>query len=215
MTKQLRAAIKQAIDAVAVKTYDFFLRVLARDVRALYADRITHAEFVDGLADLLEQQMRRAWNEGMRANGRDPQRDMTPDWESIFQNIVIEQFAYIDNFADAIIAGRMAESGVDQFIARVPLWANNYTSTVNTSILVTGHRDAGYVWRLGRTEKHCPTCAGLNGIVATAEQWLEKAGMGVEPQGDALICGGWNCDCRIEITDEPLTQGGIPNVPTQ
>lgn len=216
MSKQLRAAIHRAIDALqAVKTYAFFQRVLSRDVRALYADKITRAEFVDGLADLLEQQMRRAWNEGMRANGRDPARDMTDEWESIFQELVVEQFAFVEQFADAIVNGRLAELGVDQFVARADLWANNYTSTVNTATLVTGFADAGYAWRLGRTEEHCETCAALNGIVATAEQWLEQAQAGIEPQGDALICGGWRCDCRIEITDEPLTPGGIPSVPTQ
>jgi hypothetical protein len=113
MSKQLRAAIHRAIDALqAVKTYAFFQRVLSRDVRALYADRITRAEFVDGLADLLEQQMRRAWNEGMRANGRDPARDMTDEWESIFQELVVEQFALVEQFADAIVNGRLAELGV-------------------------------------------------------------------------------------------------------
>jgi hypothetical protein len=65
---------------------------------------------------------------------------------------------------------------------------------------------------LGATEKHCETCAGLAGVVATAKDWEELFAQGIEPQGDKLMCGGWQCDCEIVITDEPLTKGGIPDV---
>ena len=208
-------AIRAGIAQVSAKTYGFFLRSLSASVRALWAGRIEQGEFVDGLADLLEQQMRRAWNEGMRDNGLNPQKDMTDEWEAIFQELVAEQFGYVDAYATAIVEGRETEGAtVDQFISRAEMWANNYTSTVNTSRIVTAAKDARYTWRLGQTEKHCETCAALNGVVALASAWDELRASGIEPQGDKLICGGWNCDCELVITDEALTPGGIPSVPT-
>ena len=212
--KSIQAAIDY-LGAWNIKTYDFFLRTLSASVRALWSDRVSEAEFVDRLADLLGQQMRRAWNEGMRDNGLDPAKDMTDEWESILQDLIAEQFGYVDAFAADIVAARGLEGAtVDPFIIRADMWANNYTSTVNTSRIVTAAKDARFVWRLGATEQHCETCAGLSGVVALASDWDELRGRGIEPQGDSLRCGGWNCDCMLEITDDDLTPGGIPSVPT-
>jgi hypothetical protein len=222
MTKAYTLALETISHAIGYlhawgyKTYDYFLRTLSASVRALWAGNISEAEFVDRLAGLLEQQMRRAWNEGMRENGLDPAKDMKDEWEQKYQDLVAEQFGYVDQFAADIVEARSKEGAtVDQFIARAEMWANNYTSTVNTAIIVTGEKDAHYVWRLGATEEHCETCLGLNGIVALADDWAQLAAQGIEPQGDKLVCGGWNCDCRIELTDDDLTPGGIPDVETK
>jgi hypothetical protein len=95
------------------------------------------------------------------------------------------------------------------------MWANNYTSTVNTARIVTAEPDDKYIWKLGATEKHCETCGALAGVVARAKDWEELFAQGIEPQGDKLMCGGWQCDCEVIITDEPLTKGGIPAVQTK
>jgi len=116
----------------------------------------------------------------MRANDLDPAKDMTDEWESIFQELVAEQFGYVDAFAADIVAARGQEGAtVDPFIMRAEMWANNYTSTVNTSKIVTAAKDARYVWRLGRTEEHCETCKGLNSVVALASDWDELRTSGV------------------------------------
>jgi hypothetical protein len=210
-------AVKLTIDYLGAwgwKTYEFFLRSLSASVRALWAGNITEAVFIDKLASLLEQQMRRAWNEGMRDNGLDPARDMKPEWEQAYQELVAEQFGYVDQFAaDIVEARKVPGASIDPFIIRAELWANNYTSTVNTARVVTAAKDARYVWRLGATEEHCETCAALNGVVALASDWDKLRARGIEPQGDKLMCGGWNCDCMLELTDDDLTPGGIPSVP--
>ena len=68
------------------------------------------------------------------------------------------------------------------------------------------------VWRLGRTEQHCSTCFALNGTVASATDWVIS---GIRPQAAPnarLECGGWRCDCSLDVTDEPLSAGGVPAV---
>lgn len=228
MSNALRAAIAKAVGAlpaeymtadmlarlesVGIKTYDHFLRVLDKSVRDLYNGEITSDEFIDGLAALLEQQMRRAWNEGMRDNNLDPQKDMTPEWEEHYQELVSEQYGYVDAYAADIVAAGAAQSGLEAVRARAEMWANNYTSTVNTARIVTASPDDRFIWNLGATEEHCETCGALAGVVATAEQWRVLFAQGIEPQGDKLMCGGWQCDCEVVITDEPLTDGGIPAV---
>src|SRR3990167_7675673 len=88
---------------VEQKTFDYFLRVLAKAIRDLYAGKITEAEFVDILAGYVERQIRRAWNEGMRLNGLDPRKDMTAEWEQIYQNLVTQEYQYIDRLAAQIV----------------------------------------------------------------------------------------------------------------
>ena len=215
----IHQAIKSAIDYLSaweVKTFDFFLRVLSRDVRALYTGKIGQDEFIDNLAGLLEQQLRRAWNEGMRENGLDPARDMTPEWEQVYQDIVANEFTHVDQFAADIVAARESESGTDALLARANLWANRYNDVVNQSMLTTApgqgtDNEARYVWVYGDTE-HCETCAALNGIVATASAWAESGYRPQSPPNDALECGGWRCQCRLELTDDEPTPGGIPSV---
>ena len=212
--RNLTAKAHAYFDGGAVKTYEYFLRTLDTSVRNLWNGKISESQFVDGLAGLLEQQMRRAWNEGMRENGLDPTKDMTDQWEQIYQGLVTEQFQYVDQYAADIVAARSREgASIDPFRARVSMWAYNYTSTVNTSKIVTASPEDRFIWKLGRTEQHCETCAALNGVVATAKDWDALRSKGIEPQGDNLMCGGWNCDCTVEITDKPLTKGGIPDVP--
>lgn len=57
-----------------------------------------------------------------------------------------------------------------------------------------------YIWRLGNTIHHCSDCATLDGQIHTAEEWRLA---GIAPQSPDLECGGWNCDCRLDPTDEP------------
>jgi hypothetical protein len=228
MTDLLRAAVIKAISAlpaeyltadmlarlesVGIKTYEHFLRVLDGAVRDLYNSKMGEAEFVDKLAGLLEQQMRRAWNEGMRDNGLDPDKDMLPEWEQVYQDLVAEQFGYVDQYAADIVEAAQNGASIDGLRARAEMWANNYTSTVNTARIVTAAEDDHFIWKLGATEKHCETCGALAGVVARAKDWEELFSQGIEPQGDKLMCGGWQCDCEVIITDEPLTKGGIPAV---
>jgi hypothetical protein len=190
---------------VGTKTYAYFLRTLDKAVRELWKGSITESQFVDGLADLLSQQMRRAWNEGMRENGLDPKKDMTPEWEEELQDLIADQFSYVDGYASEIVSASKKDGvTVDAFRARVEMWANNYTSTVNTAQIVTASAKDRFKWVVGPTE-HCGTCAALDGVVATAEKWNELRRRGIEPQGDKLECGGWKCQCRYEPTNEPLS----------
>ena len=195
-------AVMDIIHALNVKTYGYMLNHVDKLARDLYSWSITRDQFVDSMADLIEQQLRRAWNEGMRNNEFDPQTDMTDELEQIFQELVTDQFNYIEGYADAIVQGAKNESGVDQFRARATLWANRYNEMVDISQRTTANNGDKYEWVLGATEQHCDTCYRLNGIVAFASEWES---LGVHPQGapnDLLECGGWRCDCSLNLTDK-------------
>lgn len=88
--------------------------------------------------------------------------------------------------------------------ARIALWVKTGLSAVTQGRIYQRSRvgvdEPRYTWRLGATEQHCKDCLRLNGVTLTASEW---ARIGIQPQSPQLECGGWNCDCRLELTDAP------------
>lgn len=188
------------LGSLGFKTLDHFQRVLSAWVYDLWNSEVTEDEFINRLADLVEQQLTRAWREGMSDNGLDPDADMTEEWQEELQNIIAAEYEHVDQFAADIVAGR--GGSVEQFQARARLWANRYTDVVNQAKLATAGKGARMEWVYNPEKEHCDTCAALNGIVAFASEWEE---LGVHPQSppnDVLECGGWRCGCSLQGTDK-------------
>lgn len=193
-----------------VKTVDYYQRVLWGNVRDLYNDKMSEDAFIDDLVRLIDEQLRRAWNQGMRENDLDPERDMTPEWEDHLQEIMTNELDYVETFARDIREAADNGEQVDQFRSRVDIWTNRYNEVVNDAKVTTRPEDR-FKWVFGDTI-HCSTCAALNGIIATAKQWDESGYKPQSPPNDKLECGGWHCQCQYEYTEEPVTEGGIPDV---
>ena len=193
----------------ALKTVAYYQRVLDKDVRDLYAGELDRDAFVDDMVRLIDEQFDRAWREGLRANGIEP-KESKPEWDKVLDERKVQELDYVENFADDILGAKKEDTPIDPLRARVSLWANRYNEVVNLAQLTSG-QDHKYKWIYGDTD-HCSTCYTLNGVVAYGEDW---AASGLHPQGapnNRLECQGWHCQCRLEITDEPLTEPGIPNV---
>lgn len=205
MNKEVAASVKAALywlDAWEIKTLDYFLRVLNAWVYDLWNSEIEKDEFIDRLADLIQQQLTRAWNEGMRANGLE-MSDMTDEWQNELNDIIANEYSFVDKFAADIVAGR--GGSVESFRVRAALWANRYTDVVNRAKVMTAGKGVKMEWVYNPNKEHCETCPALNGIVAFASEWDE---LGVRPQSppnDLLSCGGWGCGCSLKPTDRRRT----------
>lgn len=191
----------------AIKTVAYYQRVLSRDVRDLYNGEMEMGAFVDDMLRLIEEQFRRAWNEGMRDNDLDPAKDMTDEWEAILQDAMSSELDFVEPFADAIREAAAAGNPIQPLLDRVTMWTNRYNEMVSLARITT-RPDDRYKWVYGDTE-HCTTCLTLNGIVATGKEWAECP---YQPQGENLECRGFHCQCKLEYTEEPLTEGGIPSL---
>lgn len=204
--------IRELIHAINLKTYGYMLDHVDKYARELYKDEMSRDEFIDSMASLIEEQLKRAWNEGMRNNGLDPKEDMTDEWQDILDNLILDQWTYIENYADSILQGAKDGTPVESYRARASLWANRYNETVSEAELVTASKGDKLEWVLGATEQHCDTCFRLNGIVAFASEWEE---LGVHPQGapnGLLACGGWKCDCGLSPTDKRRTSRAFDTI---
>ena len=203
MDNQLAQTIKAAIlwlDMWEFKTLDYFLRVLNTWVNDLYTHEVTEADFVDRLADVIDQQLTRAWNEGMKLNDLDPS-EITEEQAQILQDIIANEYTFVDGFADDIASGKFT---LPQLQARAAMWANRYNDVVNRAKLETAELKDKYEWVYGDTD-HCDTCERLNGLVATAKEWSIAGIQPQNPPNGRLDCGGWRCKCQLRPTDRRRT----------
>lgn len=188
------------LDVLALKTEAYYGRVLSRGVRDVYNGVATADDLLTVMARLLDEQMRRAWNEGMRENELDPQQDMTNDWEMLLQGIIDEEFGHVEQFIADVVAARDNGTPIDPLLRRAELWANRYNDVVNRAKLETAEPKDKFEWVYGDTQ-HCDTCARLNGIVARASEWEQAGFHPQQPPNEMLDCGGWRCQCELVPTD--------------
>lgn len=182
----------------SLKTYEYYQRVLWRDVREFYTGEVERGFVEDDMIRLIDEQLTRAWNEGAREVGVEP-ADMTDEDLAVVEDIKNGELEHITGFLDAVEQARQDGTGYEQFRSRVDLWANRYNDVVNQAKVYFGGKTK-LVWVYGDTE-HCDTCAACNGIVAWAQEWEQSGLHPQSPPNGALECGGWKCQCTLEPTD--------------
>lgn len=182
-------------------TVDHFTRVMWSAIKTLYGSRDVFS-FESDMLGLIEQQYRRAWNEGLKEAGLDPKTDMTEGMEATLQDSILNELNYIPRFAQEIVSASRSDSGYEMFRGRVDLWANRYNQIAELATRMAADAGQRMIWLLGDTEEHCSTCSALNGLVAFKSEW-DTAGL--HPQNapnPSLSCGGWHCDCKLSLTDK-------------
>lgn len=195
-----------------VKTFDSYFRQLWKKIKQLYNEEITRPAFVDALADIVKQQITRAYREALRDEGLDPGLVNTQYADNV-QNIILSEYEHIDVIAIDIEIASVQDKGYEQFRNRAEMWANRYDDAYNRAIAdIALEQGDKLEWVLGQTEEHCETCAALNGIVALASEWDETGVKPQQPPNSAIECGGWKCDCSLVITTKRRTPKAIDKI---
>lgn len=160
----------------------------------------------------IERGITSAWYEGAAQCGILPE-ELTIDEIKMMRFRISEQMNHLNSFAEAIESGSKENKGkLTPLMQRAQLWVNRFNSVVNEA-RVMACKDQKLKWVLGATEKHCRTCAALNGKVKRASFWKK---LGVRPQNapnPMLECEGWLCDCSLVPTDDPISRGAMPSLP--
>jgi len=121
------------------------------------------------------------------------------------RNAINDHISQETQFVEALFVQLKAlreddEIGMDDKLASAQAHADRYAQTlVGVYALgkMMGAPERDGKWRLGATEQHCSTCAGLNGQVHPLSWYLENGYIPQERGSSTLECGGWNCDCTI------------------
>jgi hypothetical protein len=121
----------------------------------------------------------------------------------------VDTYRPAEDFADQIIsADRDSGTLLRRHYNRARLWVNRYNA-VRAEAQAIVCSDQKLTWRLGDTEEHCEDCLNYQGRTYRASTWNRY---GIRPQSFELACGGWNCDCRFEPTDAPVSAGRPPGM---
>jgi hypothetical protein len=195
------------IEDVEVKTYDFYLSTLERLIRSVYVG-LLDGEFIDIMANLVQGQITQAYEQSWVDDGNF--LPMPSFMQTAANNAILGQYNYIDQLFRDIVDARVDNLPLDKLLYRAQLWAKRYEEAYNNGKLLIALEMGGKLkWVLGATERHCKSCAKLDGTVDYANEWLRS---GVQPQNapnNYLQCQGWNCDCKLIPTEERRTYGGL------
>lgn len=186
----------------AVKTIAQFGRALRRAVLLFWRGDINEFDFIDRMVSAIDEQYRRAWREGMRANGLDPIMDNQPGWDKVLNQRINKEYDYVLDFGTAILKAREDGQPVDALYARADLWIQRYNEVADLAKITTGG-DKKYIWLWGATKEHCKHCEWLQGVVAFGSVWTAS---GWRPKDSALECGGYRCECGLYETQLPITK---------
>jgi hypothetical protein len=108
------------------------------------------------------------------------------------------QLGYVDDlFADLKETRKEGDFDATAIAtARAEGYASGLDGLYNEAVLRGSKNKIAY-WRLGATEKHCKSCASLDGKGHRISWYIEHDYI-PRKNGCALDCGGWKCDCTLE-----------------
>lgn len=197
----------------AGKTYEFFLKNLERLIVSVY-DGNLGGEFSSILRSLIDGQIKKAYQQAWLDNEDKDEDEPAPEYlAEAARAFITEQQNFVGGFYKDIVDAKVDQTGHAALTARAPMWANRYNEAYSHGkLLIASHTGGKLQWHLGQTEKHCPSCSALDGIVAYAYEW-EKAN--IRPQAAPnkyLDCEGWNCDCGLDPTEARRTRGAFDRI---
>jgi hypothetical protein len=215
------AVIKTAMKAYLnngplIKTEGAFDRQLWSAALDLFRGDIDEFAFIDIYTSAIDNQLTRAWNEGARSVGTDP-RDFEDADIAYLQGIIDRENEFVLGLGGDIVDYKTEERTLDEFRvafrSRVMIWANRYNDVKNQAAVYFSSKGQRLEWVYGDTQ-HCTTCAMLNGIVAFASEWETSGLKPQSPPNDAIECGGWHCQCKLEPTNKRRTPGALDRLLT-
>jgi hypothetical protein len=114
------------------------------------------------------------------------------DDKKLFNAWMAEQSAFVTDLGRSIYqhdAGIFFDSA-----RRADSWGNKSLNSIYQQALASADKNGLYKWKLGSTKEHCKTCRKADGQVHRMKEWIRA---GVMPQGNRLICGGFQCKCTL------------------
>src|SRR5690554_2264115 len=136
-----------------VKSAAAYGRLIRGLVRGLWNGRFDFFTFYDDMVVTIQNGLTRAWTEGMRACGIEPE-EMTEDERELLQRQILSDASHITGFAQAIIRNSRASGGkLSPLLRRAGLWENRY-GAVRELARSSACKDKKLEWVMGARERH-------------------------------------------------------------
>lgn len=164
--------------------------------------------FIDTMVGAIERNITVAWFEGMKRCGIAPE-EMTEEERNAMQDFKANQYAYLIGYANSIASDSKANKGkLTPLLRRAELWVNRFgEARALAQQLACGDRKAR--WVMSPLKEHCVDCIKLNGRVHRLSTWRRYD---IHPRHILLACGGHQCGCDWEMTDDHVTPGRPPMI---
>ena len=174
--------------------------------RALWLGVMGFDQAFDAMMTTIRRGFNTAWQEGAKECGVLPE-EYTPAERVELETRIFGQFDYIAGVLEFIEANSKENGGAwGTVAARVPLWANRYREA-KAKAASYACANKKKMFMLGATKAHCRSCLGLNGRVYRYETWAANNAI---PPSHAFECGGFQCLCTLEDTDQRVKPGPFP-----
>ena len=183
------------------KNISDFRQSVRASVRALWQGNFTLFAFVDDMTLSIRRNLTQAWHRGAATCGLQPD-ELSPNELQTLNNLINSQFPFLLGFGDDIESSQ----ALGPLFQRAEVWINRYNESFEQGKAMACADQKGK-WIVGATD-HCRSCAGFNGRVYRFSKWESN---GALPRKRALCCGGFNCDCTIEQTNDKITPGPFPS----
>lgn len=189
----------------AANDYRLGIRAAAR---GLWSGVLDLSDFLNAMQSNIRRGLARAWAEGMKDCGIQPD-EMTPEERVALEQAIQSEFRHIFGFGEAIEAMSRANGGLlGVQMQRAEMWIARYRAVV-VKANAMACRDRKKEWALGPTE-HCDSCLKLAGKVKRASFWATAGILPRQAGAVYLKCRGYKCQCDLVDTDKPVSRGPLP-----
>lgn len=178
-------------------------------VRGLWLGVIDYTDAFGQFFDLIHGFYDKAWREGAAEVGIKGD-ELTEGELYALEQMKLTDLGYLDPFLTFVEEHSKANGGLLKTVNdRLELWVHRYEAVRIEGKLLAGE-DQKFEWQIGATKESCSSCLKLQGKVKRASYWRDS---GIRPQHRDLECKGYNCDCRLVLTDKPQSKGRLPSIP--
>ena len=176
----------------------------------LWLGVMDYDQFYDAMDSVIRRGIPQAYYEGAEICGIQP-NELTPEERQEIKGATWRETSFIDGFAIFIEQHTKAKEGKWGTVkARVNTWVNRY-SQIKQQAMTMACSDLKTRWTLGVAE-HCDSCVRLAGKVKRNSYWQRTGILPRVPGAPYLQCRGYNCQCTLEPTEEPLSKGPLPKL---
>lgn len=146
-----------------------------------------------------------AYIEGKKEGGVD--EPLTEEEEAETLTLLARNREYVNAFVDTVLDVGLTDAEAKR---KAEMWWNKSLNPYYDAGRRSADANGMYEWKLGRTEKHCTTCATLNG---QRHRFRQYAAAGLLPKSDKLACQGVLCDCSlIRTKGQTRPRGRLPSM---
>ncbi len=190
------------LSEAAETQFNDYGRTLRNTTYRYWNGDIDDDEFMRDMQAEISVGFQKSWKSALVDAGLDPEAMTLEEETKMYENIYA-QFAFIAGLL--LYIKKKKEEGAQLAIIyqRIELWKNDYRKIYHVA-LAQAANDPKLEWQLGATEQHCSDCLKYNGKVKRASYWQSINAL---PQNRNLSCKGYRCDCRLVVTDKPITAG--------